>query len=173
MIIYPQKQKIPELLKEEYVPNTLFANSANGWINGDLYIEWFKFFLNNIPPTRPVLLVQDGHSSHISIELIQLARESNVHLLCLPSHTTHVLQPLDVGVFKSFKSNFSKSCQQFLAKHPGQVITTDSIASLICDAWYPSLTPLNIMSGFRKCCIHPFNPGEVSDRQLAPSQGGG
>ena len=24
--------------------------------------------------------------------------------------------------------------------------------------------------GFRKCGIHPLNPGEVSDRQLAPSQ---
>ena len=161
-----EEQKIPECLKEGFVPNTLFANSANGWINGDLYIEWFKFFLKKLPPARPVLLVHDGHSLLISIELI----ENNVHLLCLPSHTTHILQPLDVEVFISFKSNFSKSCQHFLAKHPGQVITTDSIASLICDAWYPSLSPLNIMSGFRKCCIHPFNTGEVSDRQLAPSQ---
>ena len=91
MIIYPRKQKVPEGLKEGCVPNTLFANSANGWISGDLYIEWFKFFLKNIPPARPVLLVQDGHSLHISIELIELARENNVHLLCLPSHTTHML----------------------------------------------------------------------------------
>lgn len=122
------------------MPNTLFPNIANGWINGDLYIEWFKFFLKNIPSARPVLLVQEGHSSHISIELIELARENNVPLLCLPFHTSHVL-PLDVGVFKSFKSNFFSSCQQFVAKHPGQVITTDFIPSLICDAWYPSLTP--------------------------------
>ena len=40
-----EEQKIPERLKEGCVPNTLFANSANGWINGDLYIEWFQFFL--------------------------------------------------------------------------------------------------------------------------------
>ena len=26
------------------------------------------------------------------------------------------------------------------------------------------------MSGFKKCGIHPLNPGEVSDRQLAPSK---
>ena len=32
-----------------------------------------------------------------------------------------------------------------------------------------SLTPVNIMSGFKKCGIYPLNPGEVTDRQIAPS----
>jgi len=83
---------------------TLFRSSESGWINGELYIDWFKFFLQQIPAHRPVLLTQDGHASHISIELKELAKANDVHLLCLPSHTTHILQPLDVGVFKSFKS---------------------------------------------------------------------
>ena len=51
-----------------------------------------QFFLKSIPPTRPVLLVQDGHSSHVSIELIEMARENGVCLLRLPAHTLHILQ---------------------------------------------------------------------------------
>ena len=62
----------------------------------------------------PVLLIMDGHGTHMSIELIELARSNGVHLLCLPSHTTHILQPLDVGIFKSFKSNFSKACSKYI-----------------------------------------------------------
>ena len=58
-----------------------------------------KFFSRNIPPTRPVLLIQDGHSSHMSIEGIEFARDNGIHMLCLPAHTTHILMPLDVGVF--------------------------------------------------------------------------
>ena len=170
MIIYPRKQRVPDHLKSDCVPNTLFASSENGWINSDLYLEWFQFFLNNIPSTRPVILIQDGHASHISIALIELAQKNNVHLLCLPSHTTHILQPLDVEVFKSFKSNFSKACHKYLMGRPGQVITTAAIASLVHDAWYNSFTPLNILSGFKKCSVYPLNPGEVSDRQLAPSK---
>ena len=54
---------------------------------------------DNIPPSRPVLLYQNGHASHVSIELIELARLNDMHLLCLPSHTSHLLQPLDVSVF--------------------------------------------------------------------------
>lgn len=74
----------------------------------------FKFFVGNIPPTRPVLLIQDGHVSHVSIEAIEFARANDIHLLCLPSHTTHILQPLDVGVFKSFKTNFNKACSNYV-----------------------------------------------------------
>ena len=80
--------------------------------------------------TRPVLLLKDGHASHTTIEVIELARASNVHILCLPAHTTHVLQPLDVGGFKSFKSHFSKACSKYMSQHPGRVVTADKLALL-------------------------------------------
>ena len=99
----------------------------------------------------------------MSIELIILAYENGLHLLCLPAHTTHILQPFDV--------DFSTACHKYLLKHPGRAITTDVIASLVAEAWPLSLTPLNVMSGFKKCePIYPINPGKVNDRQLAPSK---
>ena len=101
------------------------------------------------------------------IFLIEKARENDIHLLCLLAHTTHILQPLDVGIFKS---HFSKACTTFLTKNPGQVITTDILASLVADAWPHSHTPLNIMSGFKKRGIYPFNPSAVEDRQTDPSK---
>ena len=123
-----------------------------------------------IPPSRPVLLVLDGHGSHITIDVIEHARANEIHMLCLPSHTSHILQPLDVGVFKSFKSFFSKVYRQHMAKNPGCVITEDILASVVGGAFAQSHTPLNILGGFKKAGIYPFNPGEVSDRQLAPSK---
>ena len=87
-------------------------------------------------------------------------------MLCLSAHTIHVLQPLDVGVFKSFKTFFSKACHKYLTKHPGRVITSDVIASLIGEVWPQSLTPLNIMGGFKKCGIYPLNLSAVTDRQV-------
>lgn len=97
----PRKQSVPEKFKEGPVVGTLFVHvtSENGWVNCELFIQWFQFFLKVIPPTRPVLLIMDGHGSHISIEVIELARDNGIHLLCLPAHTTHILHPLDVGVF--------------------------------------------------------------------------
>ena len=123
-----------------------------------------------IPPLRPVLLVSDGHGSHITIDAIEYARSNEIHLLRLPSHTSHILQPLDLGVFKSFKTFFSKVCRQYMAKNPGRVVTEDILAALVGDTFAQSHTPPNILGGFKKAGIYPFNPGEVSDRQLAPSK---
>ena len=85
-MVYPRKRPVPESFNEGAFANTVFQTSPNGWINQELYIEWFKFFIQNLSPARPVLLLQDGHGSHISIALIELARANDIHLLCLPAH---------------------------------------------------------------------------------------
>ena len=113
MMIYPRTRALPDNYKVDSVPNTLFVTSDNGWINSELYLEWLKFFSNNIPPARPILLIQDGHASHMSIEAIKYSKDNGIYILCLPSHTTHILQPLDIGVFKSFMTNFSKACTNY------------------------------------------------------------
>ena len=169
-MIYPRKRPVPEKLREGAYPNTVFHVSDNGWMTNELFFEWFKLFVMMVPLVRPVLLVLDGHGSHITIEVIEYARSNEIHLLCLPSHTSHILQPLDVGVFKSFKAFFSKVCRQYMAKNPGRVITEDILATVVAEAFAQSHTPLNILGGFKKSGIYPFNPGEVSDRQVAPSK---
>lgn len=164
MLIYPRKKPVPENYKEGAPPGSVFKTSENGWINGELYSEWLQFFIQQIPSARPVLIVQDGHASHLSIDLIELARANDIHLLCLPAHTTHILQPLDVGVFKTFKSHFHTACKWYTGEKPGRVVTVEVLASLVGRAWSLSLTPVNIMSGFRKCGIYPLNPGQIDDR---------
>ena len=67
LMVYPWKKSVPDHLRLGAVPNTVFSNSQSGWITKEIYLEWFKWFVQSIPPARPVLLVQDGHASHISI----------------------------------------------------------------------------------------------------------
>lgn len=59
------------------------------------------------------LLIFDGHNSHLTILLIEMAIANNVELFCLPSHTSHVLQPLDVRVFKSAKTAWRSMLKRF------------------------------------------------------------
>ena len=40
----------------------------------------------------------DNHDSHVSIETVQAALDNEIVLAGLPTHTTHILQPLDVKV---------------------------------------------------------------------------
>ena len=117
----------------------MFKTSENGWINGELYLEWLQFFIQQIPPAWLVLSVQDGHASHLSVNLIELAHANDTHLLCLPAHTTHILQPIYVGVFKVSKSHFHMACRRYTGESPGRDITVEALASLVGRAWSQSL----------------------------------
>jgi hypothetical protein len=48
----------------------------------------------------------DGHSLHVTIDVIRRARVVGLHLLTLPSYCSHAMQPLEVAVFKLFKGAF-------------------------------------------------------------------
>ena len=112
-------------LKAGAVAGTTFHCSDTGWVHSELFLKWLQFFIQSIPPTRPVFLILDGHALHVSIEAIEFARNSEVHMLCILAHTTHILQPLDVGVFKPFKSAYNKVRKKLMADHPHRVITMD------------------------------------------------
>ena len=68
------------------------------------------------------------------------------------------------------KPHFHAACRRYTGEKPGRVVTVEVLASLVGRAWSQSLTPVNIMSGFRKCGIYPLNPGQIDDRQIVPSK---
>ena len=79
-----------------------------------LFLDHGKSFISflkkqNLDDGRPHLLVLDQQFSHLyNSEFLELMKNNNVHVLALPSHTSHWLQPLDRGVFKSFKNTWKE-----------------------------------------------------------------
>jgi len=49
---------------------------------------------------------KNGHGNHVTLEAIEHAKDFGLNMITLPSHTSHVLQPLDVSCFKPFKITF-------------------------------------------------------------------
>ena len=82
LMVFPRKQSVPDAMRVGATPGTVFMVTDSGWMTKEIFLQWFQ-------PARPVLLIQDGHYSHISIELIELAKAHSIHLLCLPPHIYH------------------------------------------------------------------------------------
>ena len=144
------------------VPGTAYAANSSGWIDSNLFKQWLcKHFLKHAVSTRPLLLLLDGHCSHYQPELIRFAKANDIILFCLPPHTTHVTQPLDVSVFKPLKVNWQECCHKFLQEYPGRVVTKYQFSELFNQAWSMSMTPGNICVGFKKCGIYPFDPQAI------------
>ena len=88
-------------------------------------------------------------------------QERVVLLFCLPPHTTQDSQPLDCTVFGPLKRHWSDVCHEFQQHHPGMVISKLNFSGLFAKAWLQALTPANIIAGFRKCGVHPFNRNAI------------
>ena len=160
-VIFDAKGLNKEWTKGE-VSGTTYGMSSKGWVDSELFRGWLTdHFLQFAVAARPLLLVLDGHSSHYQPELIQYAKEKDVILFCLPPHTSHESQPLDISVFKPLKQNWQDACHNFMQSNPGKVITKYQFSPLLSEAWMATMTPANICSGFRKCGVYPFNPNAI------------
>lgn len=74
-VIFKGERLNHDLTKGE-VPGTLNNLSENGWIDHKLFYHWQKnHFVKHIPPTRPVLLLLDSHSTHFTSEAIQASKK--------------------------------------------------------------------------------------------------
>jgi len=84
-----------------------FSYWPKGWTDDKLALEWLQQVFLPVSsercPDLPRLLIFDGHGSHSMFDFVSLCFTNNVLLLCLPSHSTHLLQPLDVGLFGHYQ----------------------------------------------------------------------
>ena len=114
-----------ERLSDAWYPDDVdeswkFSCQPKGWTTNFHGLHWFRTCFE--PATRersddarkPQVLIFDGHESHLSSEFLAHALNNNIHLLMLPPHTSHLLQPLDVGVFGPLKSAMSKCLDQLI-----------------------------------------------------------
>ena len=156
-VIFDAKRLNMEWRKDEVV-RTSYGLSDNGWVDSELFRGWLsEHFHSNAVSDRPILLLLDGHSLHYQPELISFAKQYEVILFCLPPHTTHESQPLDVSVFKSLKQNWQQACHNFIQSNPSLVITKYRFSGLFKEAWGKTMNPATISSGFRRCGVYPFN----------------
>jgi DDE superfamily endonuclease len=117
----------------------------------------YEYWLENlfIPATahlnRPLLLIIDGHASHISLKVLNLLRANQIICLILPSHSTHALQPLDVVVFNIVKQNWSAIVRNHL-KHGHKTVKNSDFARLMNKLFIDTVafTPSKIVSSFSR-----------------------
>ncbi|XP_044598416.1 MFS-type transporter clz9-like [Cotesia glomerata] len=103
--IVPRKSNRDDLINDA-PSHSISMVSDSGFVNTDLFVTWLKHFQSFVyaTPEDPVLMLLDNHSSHISLEAVNYAREQNIIMLTLPPHGSHKLQPLDRSFFGPLKA---------------------------------------------------------------------
>ena len=102
-IIFAGKFHLSTWYQDSPLPKDwIISLSETGWTTNEQGMEWIRHFEKHTEPRKLGgyrLLVLDGHESHHSAEFELYCKEKNIITLCMPPHSSHILQPLDVGCF--------------------------------------------------------------------------
>ena len=158
MFIYPRKRMLAQLLTGA-PPQSIGCKSDSGWTDASLFLDWLKHFASFTCCSKdnPHVVILDGHHSHKTLAAVNFAREKGIHLLTLPPHSTHKLQPLDVTFFKSLKSPYNRNADSWMVANPGKRISVYEIATIFGKAYLQTATPDKPIRGFEVTGIWPYN----------------
>lgn len=128
-----------------------FTTTLNGWSSHQVGMSWLRdVFHRFTKPSRVTtkrLLLLDGHSSHINLAFVDWADRNGIILLVFPPHTTHRLQPLDVGCFQPLSTAYSIELDKLMNSSGGRVSMTKTLFyPMFREAWQNSFTAENICS---------------------------
>jgi hypothetical protein len=169
-ILFPGK-RLRDIGMAEFV-EAHYSMSPNGWMDSETFMAFLVRFRDCINANKiqsPVLLLVDGHSTHCTMQAATFCKDNQIILYCLVPHSSHLTQPLDVGVFGPMKCAYRKNVTAWQLQHPDQIPTKHSFPAIFKKAWKDSAIPSNAAKGFKHAGIFPAT-GMVSSDRLLPVQ---
>ncbi|XP_030752878.1 uncharacterized protein LOC115879955 [Sitophilus oryzae] len=159
-------QRIKPTFSDRLPPGSQVRMAPKVSMTTSLFIEWLHHFSNFIQ--LPVPLIFDGAASHLDISIVDAAEPLGIHLLCLPSNTTHELQPLDKSV-SLFRTYWDEELLRYWDKYPDRKMNKERFSEVFTPVWSRWMTMANITHGFRTTGIYPFDKNVIPEHAYGPS----
>jgi hypothetical protein len=151
-----QDQKLPRDWRIEISPN--------GWTTDEIGLRWLKNLF--IPTTTGCttgkyrLLVLDGHGSHLTPQFNQICSENHIIPICMPAHSSHKLQPLDVGCFAPLKKAYGSLVEKKMRLGINHIDKLDFLEAFP-KARESAFKAETIRNSFAGAGLVPFDPDRV------------
>jgi DDE superfamily endonuclease len=167
MIIIAAKLHMESWYKNELPDDVLLAVSETGYSNDELSLQWIQHFNKFTTPRAAAgayrLLIFDGYGGHCTFQFIQYCDQHRIIPFCLPPHTSHLLQPLDVVVFQPYKHHHAKAVNYAIRTGCTDFNRLEFLAALPAIR-KETFKPATIISAFKKTGLVPWDPKIVMDK---------
>ena len=164
MIIFEGKVHISSWYTDNLPRDWIIGVSENGWTNDSLGLTWLKEVFEKHTKDRTKgayrLLILDGHGSHSTPEFDLFCKEHSIITLCMPPHSSHLLQPLDVSCFAVLKRSYGRQIEELMRLGVSHIDKTDFLTAYTTTR-QETFTYANIRNGFQATGLLPYNPDYV------------
>ena len=164
MIIFKEKPFNRAWVPRDMDKNWQWTSNSKGWTCDIITLEWITRVFD--PKTRAKAngkqraLICDGHGSHIQPEVLRFCIDNKISLLLMAAHSSHLCQPLDVGIFSPLKTYMSAELDKIM-RYGISNIKKFEWADAYRLARPKAMTETNIKSAFRTAGLVPLNRRKV------------
>lgn len=146
-------------------PNWAINLSPNGWTSDQTGLDWLQkhFIPNSTRKGTYILLILDGHSSHLTPQFDKLCEENKIICLCMPAHASHLLQPLDVGCFSVLKKAYGGLIGEEM-RNGVNSIDKDDFLQIYPIARKATFKASTIQNSFRGAGLVPLDANHVLEK---------
>lgn len=159
-------KQLQERWTDEIEKDAMIATSDTGYNNDQISFQWIQHFHRSTKArTKGThrLLLLDGFDSHCTFEFMDFCEKNNIIPFYLIPHTSHLLQPLDVGVFQAFKHHHSVAVEE-ATRRGCEKFTKVEFLHAITSIRKATFRVHTIKHGWEATGLLPFNPSIVLNK---------
>jgi hypothetical protein len=147
-------------------PKSMIAISSTAYINVGIFNDWLINWISTMreQSSSPLLLIVDNCTSHICFSTVEIAKKHKVELFALPPNLTHILQPLDVCMFRSFKGMIRSTLSETLLFHRTRTLSPKQFIELCCVTLQKTFTPDSVRFAFTAAGLFPIDENKAFAR---------
>ena len=150
------------------IKDTVIEYTKKGWMDLATFMKFLDHFDKHCGAERPVALIIDSVSSHIDIDIFQAAVSKGIEIYRLVPNATHLLQPLDRGVFGPLKTKWYQVTRNHYRENPGSKIGKANFAEKLKEAYQGFYRPSTVVNSFKATGVYPVDRSQISDNDLKP-----
>jgi hypothetical protein len=141
-----------------------FEVSPNGWTSDEIGIRWLEKLFIPTTSSRTKggyrLLILDGHGSHLTPKFDKIYKENKIIPICMPPHSSHLLQPLDIGCFAVLKREYGRLVESKIRVGINHINKLDFLEAYPL-ARIEAFKSETIKNSFGAAGLVPFSPERV------------
>ena len=164
-IIFKGKVFVQSWFEDPALPQDWrFELSPNGWTSDEIGLRWLQKLF--IPSTtartkgKYRLLILDGHGSHLTPKFDEICSQNDIIPICMPAHSSHLLQPLDIGCLAVLKRSYGQMVETKMRLGINHIDKLDFLKAYP-HARIEAFKSETIKNSFTAAGLVPYNPDRV------------
>ena len=170
-IVFAGKRRSAYIHYEQFL-EAFYGKSTNGWMEGLCFygfiVKLYHWIVTNKPEIKfPIIVLVDGHKSHILLETAIFCRDHGIILFIMLPGATFLMQPCDVGLNLPLKNVFKRKVTDFMVTHY-QPLTRKDFPGVFKATWDEVKQGGIAMAEntFRICGLYPVNAEAIDYERL-------